>query len=293
MAKIALYMRLSKEDALGGGESNSIKGQRELLNRFLDKHPSLDKLQRLEFCDDGYSGTNLNRPAAGKMLDAAKRGDITCIVVKDFSRFSRSYIDLGSYLEQIFPFYGVRMISVNDDYDSINKAADDMDIALKSLINDIYAKDQSIKSKTGLDAKKKRGEFAGSVPVYGYKKSPANKNKLEIDPVAADVVRMIFDMAIQGKKAKEIAEILNEQGIPTRGAYKARSRQPALAFWKQSHIREVIGHECYTGTAVANKTVMTSVGGCQVSVPKENWTRVENAHPAIITRKEFEDAQKL
>ncbi|MCL2620990.1 MAG: recombinase family protein [Defluviitaleaceae bacterium] len=297
---IALYLRLSSEDMLAG-ESNSIKSQRELLNQYLDNNPELFAHQRLEFCDDGYSGTNFKRPAVEDLLDKVKSCEIKHIIVKDFSRWGRSYIEVGSYLEQIFPFYGVRFISVNDNFDSNTKEADDMDIALKSLINDLYSKDQSIKCKTALNAKKSRGEFAGSVPVYGYKKSITNKNQLVVDEVAADVVRRIFTYAIEGKRAREIAAILNQEVIPTRGSYKTRSlnRKGAThvskigAFWKESCIREVIDHECYTGTAVANKTVKISVGGSEVPVPRENWTRVENAHPAIVSREEYKAAQKL
>ena len=301
---IALYIRISNEDEDIGTtkESNSVKNQRDLLNSFLDKHWELSRHKRIEFTDDGHSGTNFYRPAVSAMLDRVKSGDIKCIVVKDFSRFGRNYIEVGSFLEQILPFFGVRFLSVNDNFDSNTRDADSIDVALKSLINDLYSKDLSIKSKDGLNSKKHRGEFAGAVPVYGYKKSAKNKNRLEIDNEPAEIVRIIFKMAAEGKRAKDIAIVLNGRGIPPRSLYKAsayggkdwKQRDSLIgSFWRACDIREVVAQECYTGAAVANKRERRVIGGKEVAIPREHWTIVHDAHPAIITRTEYEVAQKM
>jgi len=300
---IALYIRVSNEDENIGitKVSNSVKNQRDLLNSFLDKNSELSKYRRIEFADDGYSGTNFNRPAVAEMLDKVKAGKIKCIIVKDFSRFGRSYIEVGNFLEQILPFFGVRFLSVNDNFDSDKRNADSIDIAFKSLMNDLYSKDLSMKSKDGLNSKKRRGEFAGAVPVYGYKKSSANKNKLEIDDASAEIVRLIFKLAAEGKRAKNIALSLNGWGIPPRSLYKAEEfggkdwKRDSLigSFWRACDIREVVEQECYTGAAVANKRERRMVGGAEVAIPKERWTVIYDAHPAIVTGAEYESAQKM
>jgi len=300
---IALYIRISNEDEYIGvtKESNSVKNQRDLLNSFLDKHPELSHHKRIEFTDDGHSGTNFDRPGVSAMLNRVKSGEIKCIVVKDFSRFGRNYIEVGSFLEQILPFFGVRFLSVNDNFDSSTRDADSMDVALKSLMNDLYSKDLSVKAKDGLNSKKRRGEFAGASPVYGYKKLAENKNRLEIDNTAANIVRHIFKMAAEGKRAKDIAVVLNGWGTPSRSLYKAntfggrnlKGRSLIGSFWKACDIREVVEQECYTGAAVANKRERRVVGGKEVAIPRERWTVVHDAHPAIITKEEYEAAQKM
>ena len=163
---VALYLRLSQEDVdvrrnADKDESNSISAQRKLVTRRIDDTPELAKLPRMEFCDDGFSGTNFHRPDFRRMIDLSKQGQIGCIVVKDLSRFGRDYLEVGDYLEHIFPFLGIRFISVNDQYDSANYAGKTvgMDIAFRNLVYDYYSKDLSSKEKTAMRSKQKKGEY--------------------------------------------------------------------------------------------------------------------------------------
>lgn len=172
----------------------------------------------VEFVDDGYSGTNFNRPAFRKMMEEVKRGKIQCIMVKDFSRFARNFLDAGEYLEQIFPFLGVRFISVNDHYDSDTKegTAGDWDVVFKNFLYDLYSKELSKKTTAAKRSKARKGEYLGRAPI-GYVRSKERKNQLEIEPEGAKIVRFIFDMALSGHTIPEIVKMLNQSGIPTPG----------------------------------------------------------------------------
>ena len=204
--QIAIYLRLSLEDVdkrtnKVKDESNSIASQRMLINRHLDQNPLLCDLPRIEFCDDGFSGTNFDRPDFAKMIECAKHGEISCIVVKDLSRFGRDYLEVGDYLEHIFPFLGIRFKSINDHYDSAKHEGKTigMDIAFKNLIYDYYSKDLSKKVKSAMGMKQEKAKFVNTVP-YGYKADPADKHHLIIDVETAPIVRRIF-MEVIGFKS--------------------------------------------------------------------------------------------
>lgn len=190
--RIAIYIRLSKEDAKGREESNSVTMQRLLLQRYAAEHFSDYEL--LEFCDDGYTGTNFARPGMQAMLDLVKESKIDCILVKDFSRFARDYIELGSYLEQIFPFMGVRFISVNDGYDSKNYHGSlaDIDVNFKNLLYDLYSKDLSQKVRSSLAVKKEQGQYVSGNCPFGYDKDAKDRHRLLIEEDEAEIVRRIF-----------------------------------------------------------------------------------------------------
>lgn len=214
----AIYLRLSKEDgdssfSEDSHESNSISNQRLLIMDYLKKHPEITVVG--EYCDDGYSGANFERPQFQKMIDAVKDGTINCIVVKDLSRFGREYIDSGNYLQKIFPMLGVRFIAINDGYDNAQPGAAEADLIIpfKNLMNDSYCRDISIKVRTNLDVKRRSGQFVGSKVVYGYMRAPDNKNQLIVDPDAAPVVRDIFKWKLEGLSPAQIADRLNEDGI--------------------------------------------------------------------------------
>jgi DNA invertase Pin-like site-specific DNA recombinase len=281
---IALYMRISKDDG-NNQESNSIANQRVLLRQYIANDPQLSDYPVLEFCDDGFSGTNFERPEIKKLLEKIRQGMIYCIIVKDFSRFGRNYIEVGGFLEQYFPFLGIRFISIGDQYDSQkHNAATGMEYALKTLIYDIYSKDISVKVKSALNEKKRRGEYAAGRAPYGYAKSAQSKTTLEIDEPAAAIIRYIFRLAAQGKSRADIARILNSEGMPT------RSRKPG-SFWKRSDISDILSNETYTGALVVNKSTKPVVGGKQVPVPKKQQVLIPNTHPAIITQEIFKAAQ--
>jgi DNA invertase Pin-like site-specific DNA recombinase len=174
---VALYIRLSAADEDKDSESDSVVNQRDLLNHYVATNAEFAENKILTFVDDGYTGTNFDRPAAKQMLEKAKKGQINCIIVKDFSRFGRNYIEVGDYLEQIFPFLGVRFISVNDRFDSKNNRGftAGLDVAFKTFLHSLYSKDISFKVKNGRKAKAEKGEHLCKLAPYGYQKSKTEK----------------------------------------------------------------------------------------------------------------------
>ena len=174
-------------------ESNSVTSQRTLLSEFVEEHDDLFVYHT--YIDDGFTGTDFNRPSFQKLLEDMKKGNIDCIIVKDLSRLGRNYIEVGNYIEQVFPLFNIRFIAINDGIDSFKNpmSTNTLLVPFKNLINDEYARDTSIKIRTSLNGKKKKGEFIGAFPSYGYIKDPKDKHKLIIDNSVADVVRKIFD----------------------------------------------------------------------------------------------------
>ena len=225
MGTVALYMRLSSEDA-NEGESFSIRNQRDLLHNFLKSRREFDGCTVMEFCDDGYTGTNFDRPGIQKMLSMAGN-PIQCIIVKDFSRFGRNLLDVGDYLDQIFPFLGVRFIAVNENYDSKNSIGSSvsLDVSLKAMVYEMYSRDISEKIRCVQQAKMKKGEYLCAIAFYGYKRSATQKNKLEVDGKVADVVRRIFQMAVGGMTPTQIALRLNAEGIPSPLVYRRENHK--------------------------------------------------------------------
>lgn len=306
---IGKYIRLSQADQdlmkkENKTESESISHQRDLIQRYINSHADLKNCEVREFYDDGYSGTNFKRPSFERLLEQIKKGEIGCVIVKDFSRFGRDYIELGDYLERIFPFLGVRFISVNDGYDSndYKGTTGGLDVVLKNIVYDFYSKDLSVKVTTAKRAKMKRGEYIGGHVPYGLLRDPADKHKLVIDPEAAAVIREIFDMAIEGKKLVEIARYLNEKGIETPARYFQRKNPKKNKFrntsavncWNDNSIRRILKQEMYYGAVVQHKREGIGVGWKQsVGVPKEEQIIVEGMHPGIVTKEEFRKAQEI
>jgi DNA invertase Pin-like site-specific DNA recombinase len=305
--KAAIYLRLSKEDddfsCFGKkSESNSISNQRLLIEDFLKKHPEITAVK--EYCDDGYTGANFERPEFQKMMDDVKAGVIDCIVVKDLSRFGREYIESGSYIQKVFPALGVRFIAINDHYDNaqLDAVDDSLVLPFKNLMNDSYCRDISIKVRTNLDVKRRSGQFVGSRVVYGYLRSPDDKNKLVIDTVAAAVVQDIFKWKLEGLSPAQIAETLNENGVLSPIEYKRAngSKQRTVfqrnqqALWSPVAIYRILKNEIYTGTLVQGKTTTPNhkVKKTMVKDPSE-WSRTENAHEAIISAAQFDLVQKI
>ena len=207
-----LYLRLSRDDG-DKEESNSITGQRELLRDFIRTRPELREYAvRI---DDGFTGSNFDRPSFKKMLEDVKAGCTNCIIVKDLSRFGQNYLDAGEYIEKIFLFLGVRFIAVNDNYDSFGgkNASDELVIPFKNLINEAYCRDISVKVRTQLEVKRKSGQYIDAFAVYGYLKDEADKNHLIVDEYAADIVRDIFSWKLEGMSPQDIASRLNHNGV--------------------------------------------------------------------------------
>lgn len=306
---IGKYIRLSNADRdvmkkENKTESESIAHQRDLIQRYINSHADLKNCEVREFYDDGYSGTNFRRPSFERLLEQIKKGEIDCVIVKDFSRFGRDYIELGDYLERIFPFLGVRFISVNDGYDSndYKGTTGGLDVVLKNIVYDFYSKDLSVKVTTAKRAKMKKGEYIGGHVPYGLLRDPQDKHKLIIDPEAAMVVREIFDMAIDGSKLIEIARHLNQKGIETPARYFQRKNPKKNIYkntssvdcWNDNSVRRILKQEMYYGAVVQHKRQGVGVGWKHsVAVPKEEQVIVEGQHPGIITKEEFEQAQKI
>ena len=206
---VAMYIRLSREDG-DREESESVDNQRKLINNYLQGKDEF--LLHDCYIDDGFTGTNFQRPNFQRMIEDIEAGKVNCVIVKDLSRFGRDYIDTGRYLERYFPDNEVRFISVTDNIDSM-KQAYDMLLPIKNIFNEQYARDISKKVHASMTIKQKNGEFIGAFASYGYKKSPSDKNKLIVDEYAAVVVRRIFDLYIKGNGKIRIAHILNEDGI--------------------------------------------------------------------------------
>ncbi|MGI5893672.1 MAG: recombinase family protein [Candidatus Merdivicinus sp.] len=303
--RTAIYLRLSREDGdVGRGnknESNSISNQKSLILDYLQDKPEFQIQSVWE--DDGYSGVDFNRPAFQRMMEEVKDGKIDCIVVKDLSRFGRNYIETGRYLEKIFPLLGIRVIAVNDRYDSqFTDEAGDLMMPFKNLINDSYCRDLSVKIRSCLAVKRKKGEFVGAFACYGYQKDPENRNKLLLDPCAGQIVRKIFRWKLQGFSPNKIAQILNECGILSPLEYKRSSgslyetsfQTNSHAKWNAKAVSRILSNEIYTGTLIQGKqTTPNYKVKIRHPVPEKEQVRMEGACPAVIDSYFFETIQNL
>lgn len=296
------YLRLSKEDedVAGSGsetlQSNSVKNQKEYIEDYLQNKAEM-KIVGF-YIDDGYSGVNFDRPDFQRMLQDIKDRKINCVIVKDLSRLGRNYIEVGKYIERLFPLLGVRFIAINDNFDSADDtaASNNIIVPFKNLINDAYCRDISIKIRSHLEVKRKRGEFIGAFAVYGYMRGE-DKNKLVIDPYAAEIVKEIFGMKMNGMSQQAIADELNRFGVLSPAEYKKEQgsgyktvfQTHSKAKWTAVAVMRVLTNEIYVGTLIQGKE---STPNYKVKVrekkPREEWIRVENAHEAIISRADFE-----
>ncbi len=292
----AEYIRLSREDG-DKAESDSIGNQRKLITEYLkDKE---DLILHDIYIDDGFTGTNFNRPAFQRMIADIEAGIINCVIVKDLSRFGRDYIDTGKYLERYFPEHEVRFISITDHIDSM-KQAYDLLLPIKNIFNEQYARDISKKVHASMKAKQRAGEFIGAFASYGYKKSPADKNKLMIDEYAADVVRKIFQLYVAGYGKIRIASMLNEAGIVCPSEYKRlngdnyrnSNRLESTSYWTYSTINRILQNEMYTGCMVQNKKSQRMRGKAKVQ-DKKDWIIVKDTHEAIIEEETWNKVQDL
>lgn len=218
---LALYLRLSKEDKNVVDESNSITNQRHVLHKYVEDRPEFGGYELREYVDDGYSGKNFDRPGVKRLLQEVKEGKIYGIIVKDFSRFGRNYMEVGEYIEKIFPLLAIRFISVNNQFDSADysQIVPDMDVAFENLMYDYFSEENSIKIKNDLLKKRMRGNFMATFAPFGYRKSPKNHNQLIIDEEAAQVVRQIFEKYAECGVKAEVARYLNRNKIPTPQEY--------------------------------------------------------------------------
>ena len=292
---MAIYIRLSKEDMRGNNESESITNQRSIIEEHIARFDDGDIYNIVrEYVDDGYSGTSMERPAMQKMLHKVKESSIKCIIVKDMSRFSRDYIEMGNYLNQIFPFMGIRFIAINDHYDSKEHHGStiEIDTAFQTLLYDLYSKDVSLKIKASFENKCANGEYIfGQVP-FGYEKSREVKNLVIVNEREAEVVRYIFMLALQGKSSTQIVKQLYDEKIPTITQMRKPDKEYAdgrIHVWNTASIRKILNNRFYLGEMAYGKTVRKSVGSKNgISVPEEEWKVIPNHHEALISEDIFE-----
>ena len=238
------------------------------------------------------------------MMEKVRHGEINLICVKDFSRFSRDYIETGNYLECTFPFMGVRFISINDGYDSddYKGTTGGLEVVMRSIIYAAYSKDLSVKTTTAKIQMMKQGKYVGGYAPYGYVLHPEIRNKLKLDPEAAEVVRRVFDEALEGRNTSQIALSLNDDNIPTPGQYfkgkhpdkKKFSYMSDKISWTASMVYKLLTSYVYTGATVGHKRKSGGVGSRKtISQKKEEWIIVEGMHEAIVSKEEFELAQAV
>ena len=290
---VALYIRLSKEDEKEG-PSESVTNQKSLLNEFVQQH----RLSVYDtYIDDGWSGTNFDRPDFQRMLGDIEDRKVNMVITKDLSRLGRDYIMTGHYMERYFPEKQVRYISLLDGIDTgVESTANDI-TPFRAIMNDMYAKDISRKIKSVKRDKQRKGQFIGGKPVYGYKMHPAEKNKIVIDKGAAPTVRRIFGMALEGMSCRQIATQLNAEGVPTPAAYAGLpvpKSGPYTGLWSSERISEMLQNETYIGNMVQGRSVKLSYKSRKcLHQARENWVVVENTHEPLIDREAFEKVQVL
>ena len=310
--KAGFYIRLSREDVESESsnqtiktynktESESITSQRAILMDFITKHNDIEFCD--EYVDDGYSGTNFNRPSFKRLIDDVRSGKINCVIVKDLSRFGRNYSEVGNYLEVFFPMLNVRFMSIIDNCDSYLKpeSVSNIIIPVKNIMNESYSRDISLKVKSAFEARKRNGLFVGTYATFGYLKDPQNHNKLIVDEEAKPIVQRIFNDYINGMSKVKIAKQLNEEGIPSPALYKSSQgitkyikEYGAKTGWKDSSIRRILTNPLYTGTLVQKfrEKINYKIQKFR-KVEKDRQIRVENVVEPIIDKATFDMAQSL
>lgn len=303
---IIAYLRISSEDKNlgknGKSESDSISNQRLIVQEYVKNHEDLQNCKVVELLDDGYSGTNFDRPGITQAISMLKQGEAQCIIVKDLSRFGRNYIDVGNFLEQVFPFLGVRFIAVNDSYDSSDPSCvGSMVTVFKTMFADLYSKDLSVKVKSALYRNAQHGKYINALAPYGYVKTASQLGTLEIDDEAAEVVRWIFRSFVEGKNKNQIARELNSQMVPTPMQYKenhgckqtwTRLLRGSKPLWTGYTVYVILRDERYIGTVIYAKTKRQAVGRQQqIKNAKDDWIIVRDMHEGIVTQELFDEAQ--
>ena len=290
---VALYIRLSKEDE-NEGPSQSVTNQKSLLNEFVRQH----RLTVYDtYIDDGWSGTNFDRPDFQRMIADIEAKKVNMVITKDLSRLGRDYIMTGHYMERYFPENRVRYISLLDGIDTgVESSANDI-TPFRAIMNDMYAKDISKKIKSVKHDKQRKGQFIGGKPLYGYKMHPTEKNKIVIDEEVAPIVRRIFAMALDGVSCRKIAATLNEEQVPTPAAYcgwNMGRKGPYAGLWSSERISEMLQNETYIGSMVQGRMIKVSYKSEKcVRLPRENWVVVEGTHEPLIDEESFRKVRML
>ena len=294
-----LYGRLSVLDN-GKVDGEPIESQIAIIEQYVAGHPELKIVER--YIDNGYTGTNFDRPNWERMMADVKSGRINCIIVKDLSRLGRNYIETGRFLERICPKLGIRFISVNDNYDTAEiKSQDEFAASLKNIVNDYYAKDISLKSGSALKAKRQRGEYIGSYAPHGYLKDPSNKNHLIINPETAPVIQQIYQWRAEGLGYGTITRMLNERGIPSPGRYRFEhgivtnnNKKGSSLLWNRHALTDILRNIVYIGHLAQGKCTASLARGIPVHrTPESEWDIAYHTHDPIITEELFNQVQEI
>lgn len=294
-----IYLRLSVEDN-GKKDADSMENQKNLLMEYVSARPYL--MLTDIYMDNGFTGTDFERPEFNRMLQDARDGRINCIVVKDLSRLGRNYVEAGDYIEKVFPFLGIRFIAVNDHYDSDSlTSGDELGASLKNVVNDVYAKDISRKVGTAMKQKRLRGEYIGNYAPYGYLKDPQDKNHLIIDQEIAPIVVEIFELRAKGDGINTIARILNERDIPSpgrlryeRGIITNNNKKGSGLLWSRHVLSDLLKNVVYIGNLAQGRSASCLYKGIPFHWTEESeWDLVENTHEAIISPELWKRVQEV
>ena len=315
--KAGCYVRLSKEDKEHMDSSQSVLSQKQMIEKFLQAHPDIELYDY--FVDDGYSGTDMERPEFQRLKQAFEDGVINCIIIKDLSRLARNDEESGKYIfiifpfynirfisvnDIIFPFYNIRFISVNDHVDSYERpeSVNNLEISFKNIMHSEYSRDLSRKVISASNVRRKRGEFLGAFCSYGYKKDPLDFHHLVIDEEPAETVRYIFKRYLESQNIYAISQELSENGVMTPLEYKESKgenlfipgKKVNVSFWKDSTVKRILTNEVYTGCLVQGKRRKISYKSKKIiETDEDEWIKVENTHEAIIPQSAFEEVQRL
>lgn len=296
--RAGMYLRLSREDG-DKMESDSIASQRAIIEKFIQTHDNIILAET--YIDDGFTGTNFNRPDFKRMEQDWENKQINCIIVKDLSRFGRDYIDMGNYLERVFPTLDIRFIAINDGYDNYNQQDNDtLMVPVKNVFNGYYAKDIQKKVNSSLNQKRQEGLFLGSFTTYGYKRDTQDKHKLVIDEYPASIVRRIFNEYNQGKGQIAIAKALNDEKILCPSAYKSSkglkykncNKLNDTSYWTYATVHRILLNQMYIGDMVQGKTHRKIMKGKATMNDKKDWVIVKGTHEPIIDKDLWESVQR-
>ena len=290
-----IYIRLSQEDRdkKYESQSESIKNQKEMLSNYV-KDKGFNYID--SYIDDGYSGTNFDRPGFQKLLEDIESKKINLVIVKDLSRLGRDHIMTGYYMENFFPINNVRFISILESYDSFKTQASNDTSTFIIAVNDYYSKQNSIKIRSVLNEKKKKGQFIGSLPSYGYMRDPNDKGKLIPNPETAPIVKKIFQMVYEGYPKTEIVDMLNNDEIKSPSMYKniplsSRNKQ---GLWTLSSLSKILKNQIYCGDMIQNIQANVSYkSNIKRALPREMWIIVENTHEALVSKKMFREVNYI
>lgn len=302
---VAMYLRLSREEKepeSGKTESNSIRSQRDMIRSYIRKQDNMEIYD--VYVDDGFSGTDFDRPEFRRMMEDIEAGNVNCVIVKDLSRLGRDYIEAGRLIQKTFPAFSVRFIALTDYFDSLTADRNEkaLVVPVKNFVNDSYARDISNKVRSHQKVKREKGDFIGAFTVFGYKKSGDNKNRLVPDEYAASVVKKIFAWKIDGYSSLAIAGLLNGMGIPSPMEYKKMQGEKfqtgfatrIKAKWSAVAVNRILTNESYIGTLVQGKEEKINYKVKKsVKKPEGEWAKVRGAHEAVIAKEDFSIVQEL